>query len=192
MKSSMVRLTYANKRKWNPIIVRQTGYYCFFCKCPNTPENPLEYGHLNGNEDDSRPENLAYMCKVCNNKMKFDYDMKFHANDQLIKNEKAVYACESIDATEDTSQQETARINKQLAYTFLLEHTMNGDDILLSDTTNAITNLCYDNNKTGSQAATRRYIDQFSNPINGIFVIFIDHEGKKRIKRKESRIEERN
>jgi len=183
-KNSMVRLTYSNKRKWNPIIVKQTGYYCFFCKCPNTPENPLEYGHLNGNEDDSRPENLAYMCKSCNNKMKQNYDMQFQANDQLIENEKAVYACERTDATEEGSQQETSRINKQLAYTFLSEHTMNGNDILLSDTVNAVTNLCYDNNKTGSQAAVRRYIDQFSNPYNGIFVIFTDHDGKKRIKRR--------
>jgi len=181
----MARLTYTNKRKWNPLIVKQTGYYCFFCKCPNTPETPLEYGHLNGNADDSRPENLAYMCHPCNNKMKNDCDMQFLANDQLIKNENAVLACERTDASEETSQQETSRINKQLTYTFLLERTMNGDDILLSDAVDAVTNLCYDNNKTGSQAAVRRYIDQFSNPINGIFVIFTDHKGKKRIKRKE-------
>ena len=180
----MARLTYSNKRKWNPIIVKQTGYYCLFCKCPNTPDIPLEYGHLNGNDDDSRPENLAYMCKSCNNKMKFNFDMQIMADDQLVKNEKAVYVCENIDTTEEGSQQETSRINKQLAYTFLLEHTMNGDDILLSDSVNAITNLCYDNNKTGSQAAVRRYIDQFSNPYNGKFVIFTDHESNKRIKRR--------
>jgi len=181
----MSRLTYTNKRKWDPVIVKQTGNKCFFCKCPNTTETPLEYGHLNGNDDDSRPENLTYICKPCNNKMKFDHDMHFKATDQLIKNEKAVYACERTDASEEGSQQEISRINKQLAHTFLLEHTMNGDDILLSDTVNAITNLCYDNNKTGSQAAVRRYIEQFSNPWNGEFVIFTDHEGKKRIKRKE-------
>jgi len=128
----MARLTYTNKRKWNPIIVRQTGYYCFFCKCPNTPETPLEYGHLNGNRDDSRPENLAYMCHPCNNKMKTDFDMHLLANDQLIKNENAVLACERTDATEDSSQQETSRINKQLTYTFLLERTMNGDELLLT------------------------------------------------------------
>ena len=181
----MSRLTYSKKMKWNPIIVRQTGNHCFFCKCPNTIDTPLEYGHLNGNRDDSQPENLAYMCKTCNNKMKFNPEMELLANDQLIVNVKAVYACESIDATEESNQQETSRINKQLTYTFLMEHTMNGNDILLSDTVNAITNLCYDNNKTGSQAAVRRYIDQFSNPYNGKFVIFTDHEGKKRIKRKE-------
>jgi len=96
--------------------------------------------------------------------------------------------CESINATEESSQQETSKINRQLAYTFTFEHTMNGNDVLLSDTVNAVTNLCYDNNKTGSQAAVRRYIDQFSNPYNGMFVIFTtDHEGKKRIKRKEVR-----
>jgi len=182
----MSRLSYSNKRKWDPIIVKQTGSPCLFCKCPNTVDNPLEYGHLNGNRDDTRPENLAYMCKSCNNKMKSNFDMQIQANDQLIENEKAVFACESIDATKESSQQETSRINKQLAYTFLLEHTMNGDDILLSDCVNAITNLCYDNNKTGSQAAVRRYIDQFSNPYNGKFIIFTDHEGKKRIKRKEN------
>lgn len=183
----MSRVTYTAKKKWNPLIIKQTGTKCLFCKCPNTTETPLEYGHLNGNDDDSRPENLAFICKTCNNKMKFNYDMQFQANDQLIENEKAVYACERTDATEESSQQETSRINKQLAYTFLLEHTMNNDDILLSDTVNAVTNLCYDNNKTGSQAAVRRYIDQFSNPYNGMFVIFTDHEGKKRIKRKEVR-----
>ncbi len=181
----MSRPTYTQKRKWNPVIVQQTGYYCFHCKCPNTPDTPLEYGHLNGNKDDSRPENLAFMCHVCNNKMRLDGDMQILSNDQLIKNEDAVLACERTDATEESSQQETSRINKQLTYTFLLERTMNGDDILLSDTVNAVTNLCYDNNKTGSQAAVRRYVDQFSNPYNGKFVIFTDHEGKKRIRRKE-------
>ena len=183
----MSRVTYANKRKWNPLIIRQTGFYCFHCKCPNTLQNPLEYGHLNGNDDYSCPENLAFMCKVCNNKMKFNFDMQIKANDQLIENEKAVGVCESINASEESSQQETSKINRQLAYTFTFEHTMNGNDVLLSDTVNAVTNLCYDNNKTGSQAAVRRYIDQFSNPYNGMFVIFTDHEGKKRIKRKEVR-----
>jgi len=183
VKNSMVRLSYALKRKADPLIIRQTGNLCFFCKLPNTSENSLEYGHLNGNADDSRPENLAYMCKTCNNKMKFNYDMQILANEHLLKNEKAVYVCER-NGTEERSQQEISLINKELTHVFLLEHTMNHDEILLVDVVNAITNLCYDNNKTGSQAAIHRYIDQFSNRYNGIFVKFTDHEGKKRIRRK--------
>jgi len=84
----MSRVTYTQKKKWNPLIVKQTGTKCFFCKYPNTVDTPLEYGHLNGNEDDSRPENLFFICKICNNKMKFNFDMQILANDQLIKKER--------------------------------------------------------------------------------------------------------
>ena len=81
----MVKLTYTLKRKWETIVIYQTGKVCFHCKCENTELNPLEWGHLNGNNNDSRPENLAFMCKTCNNKQKFNYDMQILANEQLQK-----------------------------------------------------------------------------------------------------------
>ena len=85
----MSRPTYTQKRRWEPFIIKQTGNYCLFCK---RSDIPLEYGHLNGRKNDSRPENIAKMCHPCNCKMEDDFDMQIFAQEQLEKNENAALA----------------------------------------------------------------------------------------------------
>jgi len=48
---------------------------------------------LNNNPNDSRPENLVFCCHVCNNKKKTNPEMQISANEKMIQNEKAVFAC---------------------------------------------------------------------------------------------------
>jgi len=157
----MSRPTYTQKRRWEPLIVRQTGNNCFFCK---RYDIPLEYGHLNGNRDDSRPENIAKMCHPCNCKMIDDYDMQILARDQLRKNEDAVLACErmngSVGTTEElTSCQSISGINFRIAEQYVTEHTLVDGDLILKDIVRDIVGICRKNNNTGSQSAVYRYID---------------------------------
>jgi len=83
----MSRVSYSMKKRNIPIVINQTGQYCFFCKCPSLELNPLEIGHLNSDEHDNRPENWAFMCHPCNCRMKTNADMQIQANEQLRKNE---------------------------------------------------------------------------------------------------------
>jgi len=157
----MSRPTYTQKRKWNPIILRQTGNNCFFCKRYDVP---LEYGHLNGNADDSRPENLAYMCHPCNCKMINDYDMKFIALEQLRKNEDAVLVSVGMNVragmTEDlTSCQAISANNFRIAEQYVTEHTLIDGDLLVKEAVNDIVGICRKNNNTGSQSAVYRYLN---------------------------------
>jgi len=185
----MSRTTYHKLIKWTPQIIGQTGANCFFCKCVNSIETSLEYGHLNGKKDDSRPENLAKMCRSCNNKMKQDFDMMLIAQEQLEKNENVGYEREKSKMTsclgnEELSPLAIMKINKPIAKLYLVEHTMNGDVILLTTAVNAITAICFSNNETGSQQAIRRYIDALCNLENGDFVLFTEVDGRKYIRRR--------
>lgn len=185
----MKNLTYTAKRKWNPIVINQTGDNCFHCKGEGTELNPLEWGHLNANKADNRPENFAFMHHTCNNKQKIDYDMQILANEQLRKNEEAALAGEGMLADsgttkELTSQQEINKINTQITIQFIQEHTIQNEELFLKDAANAIVNICQDNNGTGSQSAVYRYIDVLCNPINGKYTICLNSQGKNVIRRR--------
>ena len=185
----MGKITYSKKRRWTPIIITQTGKNCFFCNCENTELNPLEWGHLNGCKKDVRPENFAFMCKSCNNKHKFSFDMQILGNEQLEKNEKAVFTrgnrlADTGTTKELTSQQEISKINKRITKQFLQEHTINNEELILRDAVNAIVDICDDNNETGSQSAVYRYIDSLTNPWTGKYTLSTNPKGQTIIRRR--------
>jgi len=185
---TLVRLTGTLKKKWYPQVVRQTGEECFHCHVPNSERIPLEWGHLNGNLNDSRPENFAFMCHPCNCKQRTNYDMIILANEQLEKNEKALLVWERTLAdtgTENdlTSQQEINKTNMNITRSFLLEHTIN-ESVVLRDAVNAIVDICQENNGTGSQSAIYRYVDSLANPFTGKYTICQNKEGKNIVRRR--------
>ena len=156
----MSRITHGKKIRWKPQVVEQTGYNCFHCK---RSDIPLEWGHLNANRDDTRAENMAFMCHVCNNKMKNDGDMQILANDQLTKNEKAVLVCAGMNATVGTTEQLTScqsisNTNFRIAEQYVTEHTLVDGDLIVKDAVNDIVGICRKNNNTGSQSAVYRYL----------------------------------
>jgi len=184
----MSKVTYSKQKKWKSQVVRQTGVDCFHCGIGGTELNPLQWAHLNGKNEDSRPENLAFMCQPCNNKMKFNFDMILQGNAQLEENEKAVLVCErkgDDSGTESniTSSEAIHQINYNITEQFYLEHTITDDILYLRDAINAIVNLCNINNGTGSQAAVYRYTDSLTNSINGKYTIY-DYHGKNAIRRR--------
>jgi len=156
----MSRPTYTQKRKWEPIINQQTGYNCFFCK---RYDLPLEYGHLNGDKNDSRPENIAKMCHPCNCKMKDDYDMKFIALEQLERNESSTLACgkayESVGTTEDlTSCQAISKINFTITEQYITEQLRIDSYLLVREAVKEINGITRKLNNTGSESAIYRYL----------------------------------
>jgi len=155
----MSRPTYTQKRRWEPQIIKQTGNYCFFCKCSNIP---LVNGHLNSDKNDSRPENLAKMCYPCNERMKNDFDMRNLANDQLAKNEESGLACAGmkpkLGTTEGlTSCSAISANNFKIAEQYVLTHTLDGNYLIVKDGVNDVVGICRKNDNTGSDSAVYRY-----------------------------------
>jgi len=155
----MSRVTHANKRNWNPKIIKQSGLCCLFCRGTDIP---LEYGHLNSNRDDSRPENLAFMCHSCNCKMIDDFDMRNIANAQLTKNEDAVLMCERMNkrlvVTEElTSCQAISDVNFKIAEQYVLERIVVDGYLHVKEGVDDVVGICRKNNNTGSQSAVYRY-----------------------------------
>jgi len=208
----MARLSHRLKKQYDPIILKRDGSKCFYCKREFTETIPPEHDHLNNKPNDSRPENLVFCCHVCNNKKKTNPDMQVLAQEKMIQNEKAVFACAGTAGTaidkkaefvmgggvkptfqllpdtgttqQLTSQQEISKINMQITKQFLQEHTINGEKPILKDVVNAIVNLCQDNNGTGSQSAVYRYVDVLANPYNGRYTLSKNSQGKTIIRRR--------
>jgi len=186
---TMSRLTHRLKQKNEPIVRDRDLYVCLYCKEEFTETHPPEWEHLNNNPNDSRPENLVFAHKECNNRKKFNPEYQVLAHEKLIQNERAVLTCERTLADtgttkELTSQQEINKANMKIAKQFIQEQTINNEELILRDAANAIVDICQDNNGTGSQSAVYRYIESFTNPFTGKFTISINQKGEKIIRRR--------
>jgi len=184
----MVRPSQRLKTNRFPLLWTDQKGHCLFCELEFSDILKPEIDHLNGNFNDNRIENWALVCHACNNKKKADIDMQVIAYDKLKANEKREYACERMLADSGTEFGLTScsainKINTQNAKQFLLEHTMNDEILYEKDAVNAITNLCQENNGTGSQPAIYRIIESLCNPINGKYTI-CDYNGKNIIRRR--------
>ena len=185
----MPRLTHSRKMKYFPIIVERDGYRCFYCHDEFPDNHPAEYDHLNDDLNDSRVENLILCHHECNNKKKNSYDWQILARDKLIQNEKTVLASERILADtgiieELTSSQSISQSLRPIALQWLEEHTLIDGSILLQDAVPAIVNLCQKQIGWGSQAAIRRYIEEWSNRYNGKFTLSQNESRKIVIRRR--------
>ena len=185
----MSRLTHTRKMKYFPIIVQRDSYKCFYCHGELTDNHPAEYDHLNDDLNDSRVENLVLCHHECNNKKKNSYDMQILAGDKLIQNEKTVLASERKLADtgrieELTSSQSISQSLRPIALQWLEEHTIIDGSILLKDAVPAIVNLCQKQIGWGSQAAIRRYIEEWTNTYNGEFTLSKNESGKIIIRRR--------
>ena len=185
----MSRLTHRLKRTNEPIIRDRDPYVCLYCKGEFTETHPPEWEHLSNDPNDSRPENLVFAHKECNNRKKFNPEYQVLAYEKLIQNERAVLACERTLADtgttkELTSQQEISKINKRITKQFIQEQTINNNELLLRDVVNAIVDICDDNNGTGSQSAVYRYIDFLTNPYTGKYTLATNEKGQTVIRRR--------
>ncbi len=177
------------KAKEYPIHYANQKGLCLFCSKEFNEYFTPEVDHLNNNKHDNRIENHALVCHSCNNLKKSNAEMQVIASEKLKENEKRVYACERILADsgtiEDlTSSQAINKTNTRITKQFLSEHTINNQILILKDAVNAITNICQDNNGTGSQSAIYKTIDYLTNTINGKYTICLNEFGKNVIKRR--------
>jgi len=184
----MVKTSQRLKTNRFPLLWTDQKGHCLFCTLEFSDTLKPEIDHLNNNCNDNRVENWALVCHACNNKKKTNIDMQVIAHDKLKANEKREYVCERILADSGiefgiTSCSAINKINTQNARQFILEHTMNGEILYQKDAVNAITNLCQENNGTGSQPAIYRIIESLCNPINGKYTI-CDYNGKNIIQRR--------
>ena len=185
----MSKLSYRQKKEWFQFIVQRDGYRCLYCLCPFTDTNSSEYEHLNSDEKDNRPENLGLAHHSCNVKKKYNADLQILARKKLQENERSTFACERTLADtgttkEMTSQQEINKTNMRITEQFLLEHTVNSEELVVRDVVNAIVDICQKNNHTGSQAAAYRYIDSLTNPYTGRYALSVNSKGKTIIRKR--------
>ena len=185
----MSKLSYRQKKKWFEFIVKRDGYRCLYCTSPFANTNPPEYDHLNNDDEDNRPENLCLAHHSCNVQKKYNSDLQILAIKKLQENERSTFACERTLADtgttkEMTSQQEINKTNVRITEQFLLEHTVNGEELVLRDAVNAIVDICQKNNHTGSQAAIYRYVDSLANSYTGRYTLSDNSKGKTIIRRR--------
>jgi len=168
-----------------PRMKERDGYKCLYCPLPFTDTHPAEIEHLDNNHNHNQIWNKAFAHHECNNRKKFNTDMQIIANEKILSNKKYVYACErKAELTEVSSSEQRNRQNKPIALQFITEHLMVEPYLLLRDAVNAITHLCFETNGTGSQQATRNYIEEFCNPINGKFELTENERGQKIIRKR--------
>jgi len=74
-------------------------------------------------------------------------------------------------------------MNYRLALDYLNELLNTKDIVYKKDYVDSTVRKCYNINGTGSQSAIYRYLDSFTNGIDGDFTIYTVH-GKKAIRRK--------
>jgi len=181
----MSRLSTQMKLKYYPYLVKRDGNKCFYCKAAFSANHRYEYDHLNSILKDSRPENLVLCHHECNVKKKYNSDHQIMAYEKLKLNEQSEYVCASI-TVEEQPLTSCQRINQQITEVttnFLAEHTLNDEELPLTDTTYAITHITQDRFKCGSPDAVLRCIKVLSNSINGTYIIF-KKDRKNFIKRK--------
>ncbi len=185
----MSRLSQNKKRKLDPFLDERDGTICLFCKEGFTAIHPYEYEHLNNNYRDSRPENIVKAHHECNVRKIRNPEFQVIAHEKLRENERQAYVCERTLAdtgmkNDLTSCQEISKTNTNITKQFLLEHTLNGNSMIVKDAVNAIVNLCQENNHTGSQAAIYRYVESYTNPINGLYTICNAPKGENIIRKR--------
>jgi len=185
----MSRLSSSMKIRYYPFLIKRDGNKCFYCQDAFTIENPYEYDHLNNDENDSRPENTVLNHHPCNVKKKYSSLWQAKALGKLKMNEASKYVCERTSAdsgtkNDTTSCSEINKTNKRIADQFILEHTMHGEELIEKDGVNAVVNICFENNGTGSQPAVYRYFEELSSPYNGKYTICSNSKGQNIIRRR--------
>ena len=63
-----IEITDRAKRYRAQNSIRQPTRRCIYCGAPPAPGRRVDVEHINGDEADNSPENLAYACRPCNTK----------------------------------------------------------------------------------------------------------------------------
>ena len=184
----MSRLSSRMKLQYYPFLIERDGNRCFYCQESFTNETTYEYDHLDNNVKDSRPENLVLCHHHCNVRKKYSQVWQDKALGKLRMNEASKCVCGNENKKlgthkEQTSSQAISQTNNRIALDYLNELLNTRDILYCKDYADATKNRCFNINGTGSQSAIYRYLDSFTNSINGDFTIYTVH-GKKAIRRK--------
>jgi len=181
-------LTYSQKKKFTPIMLEwgDNPIRCYQCKIEFTKNNPREWDHLDSKEHNNYPENMGWICHSCNVEKRMNNKMQAKGLGKLRMNiQYDTFVCENKhDIKEVSSSEQRNRQNKPIALQFIIERLMIEPYLLLRDTVNGISHLCFETNGTGSPQAVRSYIEEFCNPYNGRFELSEDEHGNKIIKKR--------
>ena len=180
----MKHLTTKMKQDWfEPIIKRDGGFICFYCK-KTLSLNHFVYEHLNDNRKDNRIENLVHACFTCNNKKKDDIDMQLLAQEKLALNVISNSMGEKISPKpRELKELDVSKENFEIAEDFITKEVDDNGSILVKEAKSSISYLCRKNNGTGSPQAVSNYIITLTSKV-APFEITKNDEGKKIIRRK--------
>ena len=182
-------LTYNQKKKWYQFVIQRDGENCFYCMEPFENEGSREWDHLDNNTSHNYPENLVHAHHSCNVKKITNQLWQDKAIGKLKQNQRQNLVCGNELADTGTTEQLTSsqainKTNRKLCVMKLTEYILHGNTIKQKDYVNAMANLCQEMYGTGSSSTIYRYVDEFTNPLNGKFTLSVDQDGDTIIRRR--------
>jgi hypothetical protein len=174
------------KQEWfEPIIKRDGGFICFYCKKTLSLTN-FVHDHLNDNRKDNRIENIVHACFSCNNKKKNDFDMQLSAASRLQENEDGNSMRERISPKQrELKELDISKENYEIAEDYITREVDQNGSILVKDAKHSISYICRKTNGTGSPQAVSNYINTLTSSV-APFEIIKNEKGKKIIQRSSS------
>ena len=140
--------------------------------------------HLDGNTNNNEDWNLALSCQKHNIEKIENYDYQIIAKEKIKQNQSMVYAPRIEDKNENVSTEVDINVsNREITKQNLLEWTIDGQTIEFKKALDAITYLCQELTKHGSQKCVRDYISALCS-FTGPFMIVKDENKQKVIQRR--------
>jgi len=170
------QLSFGKKLMYVKLIIqRDGGTRCLFCKKQLTPKTGI-LEHLNGGENDTRLDNLAFSCQSCNIlKSKAGqpgYHLRGLAEAKVDANEKQIFVGEKFPNSQEEDDEEEIyneiRINRrtrEITKEYLREQIGENGSVLFRDALHSLVFLCQERIGHGSDNTIRRHIGAFTSPM---------------------------
>ncbi len=186
------RLTFPEKRRLLPFLVKRDGFNCYLCgiEFKNQKEPILE--HLNNDSRDNDWDNLALAHQSCNiKKAKGFEDYVNIADNKSDENIKGIFVGETFFEKEETKDKETSTeitiSNKcyEITEGYLTDEILKNGWILYKETVPEIVYLCRQKIQHGSIQSIRSHIQTLTTKLSP-FEITKNKKGKKIIKKRKT------
>ena len=191
--NSMVkRLTFPEKRRLLPFLVKRDGFNCYLCGIEfKNPKEPI-IEHLNNDWRDNDWDNLALAHQSCNIKKANGFEDYVNiADDKLDENTNGIFVGETFFEKEESKDKEVSTeitiSNKcyEITEEYLTDEILKNGWILYKETVPEIVYLCRQKIQHGSIQSIRSHIQALTTKLSP-FEITKNKKGKKIIRKRKT------
>jgi len=160
--------------------IREDDLDCCHCKVRVDPTN-FVIAHLDGNDKNNaewnhHPSHQSCNIAVINEK---NYDYKLNAQEIIKRNHAKIYAPRIEIKNEHVSTEIGISVaNREIAYQYLTERTLDDKSVDYKDSINSVTYLCQKMTGHGSQQCTREYFDSLCSSVAPFMIIKDENKNK--------------